>query len=591
MAIYEQIVGLDILQKEFGRGVQKLKSVFPDTLHLLANWAMTIDNRVFLGQGTTKGTNSITRVPFGNVEMYPWPFRDGQSLDYVSIMPAIYPSGQIAADGRRYATANYCYAIEVILEKETSPNNAFSGYSGRGGFTMAYNPNVNTTPYYMASPLAPYPLFIYKDSNSQYESSVPVYITASLVPDQENENKFTLKFFINSFDKRLYFSIFECDVIIDSRNSFAKKREDGGISGLVDISSVSNNKSAFAIKDIQIISPEVEFESVSDVSISERRCEFIRTYAFPNCDILSNIILSQEDVKVDLNKYIFNSPYKGSGTNHIIALPQNLRNSSNQSTKTNIVYYSQPVQVTLQVSYEPVSTVRIIRQYDNTGRFIATLAGDISLKFPGKYTATLYADGDITWKYSETTIVTNDGMSFSRFYDLSGKMMAITKQASLYPESLLQQYSEELDALKSSSLLRGAVRVPTDKEFDDFKQAILNDLRSIESLFGILIPYVLYKPNINVINAEYNELLFLHGYIGIYEQIKNFLNVSPDNPNAQLIISSIISKMSTTINANKALRVPIALVGRVTQTTYLDSWNAFATIPLKMHSLGVELLI
>lgn len=556
-------------------------SPYPDTIHFLANWNMIENDRIYVGQ-QIQDNKSVPSVNFGDVEMYPWPFRNKNQMDYVQI-DGFSPSGQYTQGA--IDDLYYCYAMEAILHVSKGPNGAFLGYSGYGALTMAYNKNAETTADYQINGSQLFPTLHMKVANSE-EVDNPItlvggtYIQLYLKPYVDNssaeakkKNKFKLTVALRSVADRkanVEIPIFTHIYSIDWAEDFQNSISEGGVGGTVTNPSSDGGKTAFTIRDVQLIMPDDDFLMGGD-----DRMPFIEKYAFP-WSLMDKVVLKEQlklaykgFVKVGQYNAIFARAKDGSGVRPTV-------------TKTP-AGYSQAVTIPVQINYELQDGTYVWKQWDLAqGRYIPRLAGGISLRFikSGGTSVSVTMSMGIEWKYTEEIFY--DPSSGSPVYRRGTDLVGKGASPSSYPPQLLQDVDKVAASASAKlkaemALVRndktafqiiygdysgGTYAIPTDQDIDAFIAEIKKNLTSAVTYFKLLSSYVMYKPQGQY---DHNEILFITG---------NFdSNISGSLDSNNLLNASYIQTILRSA-ANEVSSIPQQLYGRITAGTMLNSWNS-----------------
>ena len=591
MSLMEQLaeIGNDIIGMGMAQRGPIYKSPYPDKIHLLANWAMTDKDKIYLSpeKSILDPTNTSVPVQFGSIMMYPPLFRNGENLNYIKINPTIDKKEvplDISLNNPSAAIATYCYAIEVELQKKVTSAGGFDGYSGLGAVTLAYNHNAANKAEYIASDDNFFPFLCLKGELKSYDPFLGVTLdlyqpespTAAQKVYMEGGGLFYhLKMGLRNqqapADPAL--PIFEYFFQADSVSKFTNDEEDGGISGEISEPSSILSPLSDTIGNLQIIFPAEEDKFVT-------RRWFIEHFAFPYSN-MNQIILTTVNAKEDFSQYTLDwSFFPEHGEHYIIA-----SRTRNTAARYPIVISSppvvkiQPVFIDLEIYPEPLSTARIARIYDNTRQYILKLMGGIRIQFTDKETYVLSPNskfiGNIIWTYQTQTIIPDsEGYKITTGSNLKGVMVAWTGKATFdFENSNYKIYQLQLEGLLDllpSSVKEKSIETPSVEDVKSFAQSTIEELRDIMSDLGVVVSYVLYKPNPNIIKGEYNELIFFQGFGS--PEARNQL-ISNLTFSSELVLGNTVGRFRRFITNNKVVGFPSGLLGRVTSNKYLNSWD------------------
>ena len=403
-----------------GRAATYIKKViFADTIYLLANWSITDSDKIYLGIDIQNDETEIKpTVPFGSLDMYPWPLRDFDTLDNVKINPA----------WKCYSKSvgyTYCYAMEIAMKKISTTS--FSGWKGNGAFTMAYNPNVKNKAEYEPNPSRyVYPLLDIKNNSTKKHR---VFLKGYLLPLSLTDMQLDIKIaYIDNPDIEftIFSYIFKDIVREDMESDFGA----GGIAGLITpTTEFSDFSKSVAVRDVQIIFPD-QFEN---------RKDYIDRYAF-NYDSMDEFILRDDNITLPVSAV--DLPITSS--KNIRALRQGEDGNRTTISTEQPVEYKQLDNIE-SILYANISdSIIIYPHYDNTGRIVLEVRGAPFLEF-GKdadsYSILDEATGQITWQYINLTVESED-VSFVKAYNFTGTM--VVDSSVDFPDAMIDAYAENL---------------------------------------------------------------------------------------------------------------------------------------------------
>jgi len=307
--VNELLADLQIRSDLLGLGQARPRSVLPDSVHLLANWGTQITpSEIFLGEGTTDFETIDPKV-FGTIDMYPtalWPAEyKGASGNNIAVIKG---KPKYVSETDDPIPAHVCYALEIIMQRVGE--GAVNSYSGTGTFTMAYNPNADTTGTFSSTGKNITPILkgypnsrLWCDAQitqisgtSNWELTIYVKGTA----DNKNVSSESISFIVA---KHTYKGV--------SPSSFQESIEDNGVGGIINLDGISGGTAIDSsimgiLNDIQLIMPLEEENAWKNYlaqpgSVTEslgvikgRRDSFLQYFASLNVEQVESFVFKHD---------------------------------------------------------------------------------------------------------------------------------------------------------------------------------------------------------------------------------------------------------------------------------------------------------
>jgi hypothetical protein len=253
----------------------------PDNIYILANWGMAYAEKIVVSSSQTTSATQTTKdySIFGTSEMYPPELRSyGDNKNYVPIVPKSTDKD-----------SNFCYALELLLDKIKDNTDRTRLFNGYGAFSIAYNPKAATTARFTADPSYLYP---------QY-GGTGVYLESSLTWAYDTDNKTTVKLSIDlvaglGTDRQSVTTVFAKQ--ITGVEGLWEDRSKNGMFGSWDDTNSTYQSgyeyTAGIITDVQVISSDtVNGLTENEDSIVTKREKYLNEYAFDYNTFVQNYLL------------------------------------------------------------------------------------------------------------------------------------------------------------------------------------------------------------------------------------------------------------------------------------------------------------
>lgn len=287
MGLIEELGTLALRQEAFKASKVRTTQIWPESIHIFANWAMYNGSGDIFFESTANPAN-LNRVnpkaKFLSTEMYPYPFIEKTGSSHITISPTFIsipgtstPEGQQARNtGVLKINGIYCFAIECVLNLEINFESELIGgdrqsvdserelvYQGYCGVTMAYNKNVAISGIWEANM---WPILTYYTNDPKNPTEISdIFLQVQLLSYKYEDNKYTLRMVLKNLKDVLGITVYEYTYTDVTPELFEQPQGEGGISGIADPSkNASESQNVYAVKDLQVIMPDEEAEENID---------------------------------------------------------------------------------------------------------------------------------------------------------------------------------------------------------------------------------------------------------------------------------------------------------------------------------------